>query len=52
VQVTQHQQLGAGAQGHERDQFALVHEDGQRPLGRDVDDPPVPVFVQDLDFSQ
>ena len=37
AQVAEHQQLGRRAQGHQRDQLALVDEHGERPLGRNRD---------------
>jgi hypothetical protein len=52
AQVAQHQQFGAFAQGHQRDQLALVDEDRQRPLGGDVDAALLSVLVDDADFAQ
>ena len=42
AQVAEHQQLGRRAQGHQRDQLALVDEHGERPLGGNRDLPLAP----------
>ena len=52
AQVAQHQQFGRGAQRHQRDQLALVDEDGQRSLDRDVDAAVLAVLVEHLDLAR
>ena len=52
AQVTEHQQFGLRAQGHQRDQLALVDEQRQRPLVGDMDRAPFAVFVEHLDLAR
>jgi len=52
AQVAQHQQFGALAQRHQRHQLALVDEDRQGALGRNVQVTVLAVLVEDLNFAQ
>ena len=51
AQVTQHQQLGVRAQGHQGDQFTLVHIDRQRTFGRNRHVLALAVFIDHLDLA-
>ena len=48
-QITQHQPLRVRAQGHQRDEFALVHINGERTLSGDLELAGLAVLVDDLD---
>ena len=50
-QVTQHQQLGVGAQSHQRDQFPLVDIHRERTLGRNGDFELLAIFVDRINLA-
>ena len=52
AQVAEHQQLGRGAERHQRDELALVDEDRQRPLGGNRDAAPLAELVEHLDLAR